>query len=124
MRKHCDEVDRYHGWPTHSIDATAAFMESSLCTCTVCIRDYITKMESKRLKRDDDGVRDGGEGNVTACLVAPLLEEQIPGTETCSYEGFEFTAALFLISGSDGSGSFPDVCRYIPTRPHFCITRS
>ena len=74
----------------------------------------------KRLKRDDDGVRDGGEGNVTACLVAPLLEEQIPGTETCSYEGFEFTAALFLISGSDGSGSFPD----IPARPHFCITRS
>ena len=84
-------------------------------------------MESKnckRLKRDDDGVRDGGEGNVTACLVSPLLEEQIPGTETCSYEGFEFTAALFFISGSDGSGSFPDVCRYIPTRPHFCITRS
>ena len=72
---------------------------TKLCTCTVCIRDYITKMESKnckRLKRDDDGVRDGGEGNVTACLVAPLLEEQIPGTETCSYEGFEFTAALFL----------------------------
>ena len=94
---------------------------------TVCIRDYITKMESKnskRLKRDDDGVRDGGEGNVTACLVAPLLEEQIPGTETCSYEGFEFTAALFLISGCHGSGSFPAVCRYIPTRPHFCITRS
>ena len=28
MRKPCDEVDRYHGWPTHSIDATAAFMES------------------------------------------------------------------------------------------------
>ena len=84
-------------------------------------------MESKnckRLKRDDDAVRDGGEGNVTACLVAPLLEEQIPGTETCSYEGFEFTSALCLISGSDGSGSFPDVCRYIPTRPHFCITRS
>ena len=77
-------------------------------------------MESKNC----DGVRDGGEGNVTACLVAPLLEEQIPGTETCSYEGFVFTAALFLISGSDGSGSFPDVCRYIPTRPHFCITRS
>ena len=60
-------------------------------------------MESKRLKQDDDGVRDGGEGNVTACLVAPLLEEQIPGTETCSYEGFEFTAALFFISGSDGT---------------------
>ena len=96
----------------------------SLCTCTVCIRDYITKMESKRLKRDDDGVRDGGEGNVTACLVAPLLEEQIPGTEKCFYEGFEFKTVLFLISGSDGSGSFPDVCRYIPTRPHFCITRS
>ena len=38
------------------------------------------------------GVRDGGEGNVTACLVAPLLEEQIPGIETCSYEGFEFRA--------------------------------
>ena len=61
----------------------------------VCIRDVITKMESKkRLKQEDDGVRAGGEGNVTACLVVPLLEEQIPGTETCSYEGFEFTAAL------------------------------
>ena len=86
----------------------------------VCIRDDIKQiMESsrnsrhcKRLKRnDDDGVRASGEGNITACLVAPLLEEQIPGTETCSYKGFEFTAALFLISGSDGSGSFPDVCR-------------
>ena len=52
---------------------------------------------SKRLKREDDGVRAGGEGNVTACLVFPLLEEQIPGIETCSYEGFEFRAALFLI---------------------------
>jgi hypothetical protein len=52
----------------------------------------------KRLKRDeDDGVRAGGEGNVTACLAAPILEEQIPGKETCSYEGFEFTVALFLI---------------------------
>ena len=41
------------------------------------------------LKRhEDNGVRDGGEGNITACLVVPLLEEQIPGTETCSYEGF------------------------------------
>ena len=58
-------------------------------------------MESKnckRLKRDDgDGVRAGGEGNVTACLVVPLLKEQIPGKQTCSYEGFEFRAALFLI---------------------------
>ena len=53
----------------------------------------------KRLKRtDDDGGRAGGdEGDVTACLAVPLLEEQIPGTETCSYEGFEFRAALFLI---------------------------
>ena len=52
----------------------------------------------KRLKRDKvDGVRAGGEGNVTACLVFPLLEEQIPGTETCYYAGFEFRAALFLI---------------------------
>ena len=44
-------------------------------------------MESKnckRLKRDDaDGVRAGGEGNVTVCLAVPLLEEQIPGIETC-----------------------------------------
>ena len=58
-------------------------------------------MESKRLKLrvvdEDDGVRAGGEGNVTACLVVPLLEEQIPGKETCSYEGFEFRVALFLI---------------------------
>ena len=58
-------------------------------------------MESKnckRLKRDEvDGVRFGGEGNVTACLVFPLLEEHIPGIESCSYEGFEFRAALFLI---------------------------
>ena len=51
---------------------------------------------SKRLKREDDGVA-GGEGNVTACLVFPLLEEQIPGTETGSYEGFVFRAELFLI---------------------------
>ena len=52
----------------------------------------------KRLKREEaDGVRAGGEGNVTACLAVPLLEEQISGTETCSYEGFEFTATLFLI---------------------------
>ena len=50
----------------------------------------------KRLKRDDDGVRAGGEGNVTACLAFPLLEERIPGKETCSREGFEFRAALFL----------------------------
>ena len=43
--------------------------------------------------------RAGGEGNITAaaCLVVPLIEEQIPGTETCSYEGVEFRAALFLI---------------------------
>ena len=58
-------------------------------------------MESKnckRLKRDDaDRVRAGGEGNVTVCLAVPLLEEQIPGIETCSYEGVEFRAALFLI---------------------------
>ena len=52
----------------------------------------------KRLKRDDvDGVRAGGEGNITACLNVPLSEEHIPGIETCSYEGFEFRAALFLI---------------------------
>ena len=109
MRKHCDEERT-------PLMRLLVFMESSLCTCTVCIRDYITKMESKNCKRDDDEVRDGGEGNVTACLVAPLLEEQIPGTETCSYEGFEFTAALFLMSGSDGSGSFPDVMQ-IRTNP-------
>ena len=60
-------------------------------------------MESKnckRLKRDNDnGVRSGGEVNITAaaCLVVPLMEEQIPGTETCSYEGVEFRVALFLI---------------------------
>ena len=39
----------------------------------------------------------GDEGNITACLAVPLLEEQIPGTEMCSYEGFEFRAALFSI---------------------------
>ena len=42
------------------------------------------KMESKNCKRlkrdDDDGVRAGGEGNITACLNVPLLEEHIPGT--------------------------------------------
>ena len=58
-------------------------------------------MESKNYKRpkrdDNDGVRAGGEGNVTLCLAAPLLEEHIPGIETCSYEGVEFRAALFLI---------------------------
>ena len=58
-------------------------------------------MESKNAKRlnqdKDDGVRAGGEGNATACLAVPLLEEQIPGIETCSYEGVEFRAALFLI---------------------------
>ena len=58
-------------------------------------------MESKnckRLKRDDaDRVRAGGEGNVTVCLSVPLLEEQIPGIDTCSYEGVEFRAALVLI---------------------------
>ena len=53
---------------------------------------------SKRLKREDDGVRAGGEGNVTAaCLVFPLLEEQMQGIESCSYEEFEFRVALFLI---------------------------
>ena len=52
----------------------------------------------KRLKRDKvDGVRAGGEGNVTACLVFPLLEEQVPGIETGSYEGFVLRAELFLI---------------------------
>ena len=58
-------------------------------------------MESKnckRLKRDNnDGVRAGGEGNITACLAAKLLEEQIPGTETCSFEEVEFRVSLFLI---------------------------
>ena len=39
-------------------------------------------------------MRAGGEGNVTACLVVPLLEEQIPGTETCSYKGVEFSGAV------------------------------
>ena len=42
-------------------------------------------------------MRAGGEGNVTACLVVPLFEGQIPGKETCSYERFKFRAALFLI---------------------------
>ena len=58
-------------------------------------------MESKNCKRlkgdEDDGVRDGGKGNVTACLLVPLLEGHIPGIESCSYEGFEFRAALFFI---------------------------
>ena len=71
----------------------------SLCTCMHTW--WYTKMEfknCKRLKRDKvDGVRAGGEGNVTACLVFPLLEEQIPGIETVSYEGFVFRAELFLI---------------------------
>ena len=53
---------------------------------------YLKKMESKKV----DGVRAGGEGNVTVCLVVPLLEEQIPGIETCSYEGFEFRAGCSL----------------------------
>ena len=54
--------------------------------------------DCKRLKReDDDGVRASGEGNATACLVFPLLEEQIPGTVTFYYAGFEFRAALLLI---------------------------
>ena len=73
----------------------------SLRCASVCIRDDITKMESKnckRLKRDkNDGVRAGGEGNVTASLVVPLLEKQIPGIETVSYEGVVFRAELFLI---------------------------
>ena len=60
----------------------------------------VTKMESKnckRLKRDeDDGVSAGFEGNFAACLVVPLLEEQIPGIETCSYEVFEFRAGCSL----------------------------
>ena len=39
----------------------------------------------KRLKRDDDdGARAGDDGNVTVCLVVPLLEERIQGIETCS----------------------------------------
>ena len=58
-------------------------------------------MESKNYKRfkrtDDDGGRAGGDkGNFTACLAFPLLKERIPGKETCSREGFEFRAALFL----------------------------
>ena len=61
----------------------------------------ITKMESKNYKRlkldEEDRVRAGYEGNVTAGLVVPLLERQIPGKETYSYEVFEFRAALFLI---------------------------
>ncbi len=73
------------------------------CMHTELYYSCFFKMESrnsrncKRLKRyEDDGVRAGGEGNVTAYLVVPLLEEQIPGTETCSYEGVGFTMALFL----------------------------
>ena len=58
-------------------------------------------MESKNCKRqkrtNDDGGRAGGEGNVIGCLAFPLLEERIPGKETCPREGFEFRAALFLI---------------------------
>ena len=46
----------------------------------------------KRLKRDD---ADGD--SVTVFLAVSLLEEQIPGKETCSREWFEFRAALFLI---------------------------
>ena len=97
MRKQWDEVDRYHDLLTHSIDLTDA------SPCTFMHTGWYYKMESKnsnckRLKReDDDGVRAGGEGNITACRVFPLLEEQIPGTETCYYAGFEFRAALFLI---------------------------
>ena len=80
-------------------------------------------MESKnckRLKRDNDnGVRSGGEVNITAaaCLVVPLMEEQIPGTETCSYEGVEFRAALFLID--DNICGLPSLLHmqdvYLPT---------
>ena len=73
---------------------------------------------SKRLKRvDNDGVRAGGEGNITACLAAPLSEEQIPGTEACSYEGVEFRAALFLID--DNICGLPSLLHmqdvYLPT---------
>ena len=66
----------------------------------VCRLDDITKMESnncEQLKQEDDGVRAGGEGNVTACLVFPLSEEQMQGIESCSHEEFEFRVALFLI---------------------------
>ncbi len=46
----------------------------------------ITKMESKNYKREtldeEDRMRAGDEGNVTAGLVVPLLERQIPGKET------------------------------------------
>ena len=81
--------------------AQRAPLMTALRCAPVCIRDNITKMESnsrKRLKRDDnDGVRAGGEGNVTVCLAVPLLEELIPGIETCFYEGVELRAALFLI---------------------------
>ena len=52
----------------------------------------------KRLKRDEDGgVRAGGEGHVTAFVVVPLSEEQIPGMKMFSYEGVDLRAALFLI---------------------------
>ena len=43
--------------------------------------DIFGKMESKngkRLKRDD-GVRAGGEGNVTNFFAVPILEEHVPG---------------------------------------------
>jgi len=46
-------------------------------------------------RHENDGVR--GEGNVTACLAVPLSEELVPGKGTCSNEGFEFSAAVFLI---------------------------
>ena len=37
------------------------------------------------------------ERAISQLALVPLLEEHISGTETCSYEGFEFRAALFLI---------------------------
>ena len=54
----------------------------------VCIRVDIQKMESKlRVVDEDDGVRAGGEGNVTACLVVPFMEEQIPGMKRVLMKG-------------------------------------
>ena len=39
MRKHRDEVDWYHGWPTHSIDATARCWDYQVITVIICLVD-------------------------------------------------------------------------------------
>ena len=88
MRKHQDEVDRHH-WPTHSIDGLfTPLMDCLQDAVHLYAYGIIFKMDCKRLKRDkDDGVRAGGEGNVTACLVVPLMEEQIPGMKRVLMKG-------------------------------------